>query len=217
MAAFSVSMVRGAAVLGVLIVSFSRVVAMGATALALVLGGMRPPRLRQAGIRLGLLAGYAVISGLLGVLLIGPALGVVSGYSVSLAGTGMLLVFGAAAATAGLQAALGIPGTLIAIIAMVVFGDPTAGTSIATPLLASPWNVIGQGLPPSAALSAGRGVVYLGGANLAGPLTVLATYAAAGTLLALAATAWRRRRPASRAPQPEAEAAGITAERSLTP
>ena len=55
----------------------------------------------------------------------------VSGYSVSLAGTGMLLVFGAAAATAGLQAALGMPGTLIAIIAMVVFGDPTAGTSIA--------------------------------------------------------------------------------------
>jgi hypothetical protein len=142
---------------------------------------------------------------------------VVSGYSVSLAGTGMLLVFGAAAATAGLQAALGMPGTLIAIIAMVVFGDPTAGTSIATPLLACPWNVIGQGLPPSAALSAGRGVVYLGGANLTGPLTVLATYAAAGTLLALAATARRRHRPASRAPQPEAEAADITAERSLTP
>jgi hypothetical protein len=187
----------------------------GATALALVLGGMRPPRLRQAGIRLGLLAGYAVISGLLGVLLIGPALGVVSGYSVSLAGTGMLLVFGAAAATAGLQAALGMPGTLIAIIAMVVFGDPTAGTSIATPLLASPWNVIGQGLPPSAALSAARGVVYLGGANLTGPLAVLATYAAAGTLLTLAATAWRRHRPASRAPQGAAEVAGTAAAASL--
>jgi hypothetical protein len=59
-------------------------------------------------------------------------------------------------------AALGLPGTLIAIIGMVVFGDPTAGTSIATPLLASPWNVTGQGLP-SAALSAARGVVNLGG------------------------------------------------------
>jgi hypothetical protein len=187
----------------------------GATTVALVLGGMRPPGLRQAAIRLGLLAGYAVISGLLGALLIGPAMGVVSGYSLSLAGTGMLLVFAAAAATAGLQAALGLPGTLIAIIAMVVFGDPTAGTSIATPLLASPWNVIGQGLPPSAALSAARSVVYLGGVNLTGPLTVLATYAAAGTLVTLAATAWHRHRPASRAPQPAAEAAGTTAERSL--
>jgi hypothetical protein len=186
----------------------------GATTVALMLGGMRSPGLRQAAIRLGLLAGYAVISGLLGALLIGPVMGVVSGYSLSLAGTGMLLVFAAAAATAGLQAALGLPGTLIAIIGMVVFGDPTAGTSIATPLLASPWNVIGQGLPPSAALSAARGVVYLGGANLTGPLTVLATYAAAGTLLTLAATAWRRHRPASRAPQ-RAAAVASTAERSL--
>jgi len=187
----------------------------GATALALVLGGMRSPGLRQAAIRLGLLAGYAVISGLLGVLLIGPVMGVVSGYGLSLAGAGMLLTFGAAAATASLQAALGMPGTLIAIIGMVVFGDPTAGTSIATPLLARPWNVIGQGLPPSAALSAARGVVYLGGANLTGPLAVLAAYAAGGTLLMLAATAWHRHRPASRAPQRAAQVPGTAAERSL--
>ena len=76
--------------------------------------------------------------------------------------------------------------------------------------------MIGQGLPPSAALSAGRGVVYLGGANLTGPLTVLAAYAAAGTLLTLTATAWRRRRPASRASQRAAQVPG-TAERSLAP
>ena len=175
---------------------------------------MRGPGLRSTAIRLALLAGYAVISGLLGALLIGPVMGVVSGYSLSLAGTGMLLVFAAAAATAGLQGALGLPGTLIAIIAMVVFGDPTAGTSIATPLLASPWNVIGQGLPPSAALSAARGVVYLGGADLAGPLTVLATYAAAGTLLTLTASAWRSHRPASRTPQRPAQVT-TPAERSL--
>jgi hypothetical protein len=186
----------------------------GATTLGLMLG-MRSAGLRQAAIRLGLLAGYAVISGLLGALLIGPAMGVVSGYSLPLAGTGMLLVFAAAAATAGLQAALGTPGTLVAIIAMVVFGDPTAGTSIATPLLASPWNIIGQGLPPSAALSAARGVVYLGGANLTGPLAVLATYAAGGALLMLAVTAWRGRRPASPAPQQAAEVAGTPAEGSL--
>jgi hypothetical protein len=186
----------------------------GATTVGLMLGGIGGRSLRQAAIRLGLLAGYAVISGLLGALLIGPAMGVVSGYSLSLAGMGMLLVFAAAAATAGLQAALGLAGTLIAIIGMVVLGDPTAGTSIATPLLASPWNIIGQGLPPSAALSAARGVVYLGGANLTGPLTVLATYAAAGTLLMFAATAWRARRPAGRTPQRAAQVAGA-AEGSL--
>jgi hypothetical protein len=186
----------------------------GASALGIMLGGMRGPGPRQAAVRLALLAGYAVSSGLLGALLTGPATGVVPGYSLSLAGIGMLLVFAAAAATAGLQAAFGMPGTLIAIIGMVVFGDPTAGTSIATPLLASPWNVIGQGLPPSAALSAARGVVYLGGADLAVPLAVLATYAAAGTLLTLTASARHRHRAASRTPRRAAQAT-TPAERSL--
>jgi hypothetical protein len=73
---------------------------------------------------------------------------VAPGYNTAQAGVGMLLVFAAATPTAGPQAALGAPGTLLAIIAMVIFGDPTVGQSIATPLLASPWNVIGQGLPP---------------------------------------------------------------------
>jgi hypothetical protein len=168
----------------------------GATLLALMLGGPRSSNLRNALLRLGLVAAYAAISGLLGALLIGPALGVVAGYNAALAGLGILMVAAAAAATAGLQAVLGLPGTLLAIIAMVVFGDPTAGTSIATPLLASPWNVIGQGLPPSAALTAARSILYLGGVNLTGPLTVLAAWAAVGTLLALAAAAWRQRRPA---------------------
>jgi NAD(P)-dependent dehydrogenase (short-subunit alcohol dehydrogenase family) len=168
----------------------------GATVLAVMLGGPRSPGLRTALLRLGLLAAYAAMSGLLGALLIGPALGVVAGYNAALAGLGIVVVFAAAAATAGLQAALGMPGTLLAIIAMVVFGDPTAGTSIATALLASPWNVIGQGLPPSAGLTAARSILYLGGVNLTGPLTVLAVYAAAGTLLVLAAAAWRQHRPA---------------------
>jgi len=177
----------------------------GATALGLMLGEMRSPSLRHAATRLGLLAGYAAISGFLGALLIGPALGVVPGYNFALAGVGMLVVFGSAAATAALQAALGMPGTLIAIIGMVVLGDPTAGTSISTALLARPWNVIGQGLPPSAGLSAARSVIYLGGANITGPLTVLATYAAAGTLVTLAAAAWRHHRPVSPATQPQTQ------------
>jgi hypothetical protein len=175
----------------------------GATTLGLMLGGVRSPSLRNAATRLGLLAGYAAISGFLGALLIGPALGVVAGYNLALAGLGTLLVFGAAVATAGLQAALGLPGTLIAIIGMVVFGDPTAGTSIATALLARPWNVIGQGLPPSAGLSAARSILYLGGTNLTGPLTVLAVYAAAGSLLTLAVTARQQHRPATPATQPQ--------------
>ena len=168
----------------------------GATVLALTTGGMRRRGVRQAAARLGLLGGYAVASGLAGALLFGPALGVMSGFSAGLAGVGALVVFAAAAATAGLQGALGMPGTLIAVIGFVVFGNSTAGQSIATPLLASPWNVIGGLLPPGAGLSAARSVIYLGGVNLTRPLIVLFTYAVAGTLLVLASAVWRQRRAA---------------------
>ena len=166
----------------------------GATVLALASGGMRSRGLRQAAGRLGWLAGYAAASGFAGALLFGPALGVMSGFSAALAGVGILVVFAAAAATAALQGALGLPGTLIAIIGMVVFGNPTAGQSIATPLLASPWNVIGTLLPPGAGLSSARSVIYLGGVNLTGPLTVLLGYAAGGALVILAGAAWRQHR-----------------------
>jgi hypothetical protein len=166
----------------------------GATVLSFMLGGTRSGNVRHALLRLSLLAGYAVSSGLLGALLIGPVMGILSGYNLALAGVGMLLVFGAAAATAALQSALGIPGTLIAIIAMVVFGNPTAGASIATPLLASPWNVIGRGLPPGAGLSAARSVIYLGGNGVGQPLEVLSVYVVAGALGVLAVSSWRQHR-----------------------
>jgi hypothetical protein len=173
----------------------------GATVLGFTLGGMRSSGVRHALLRLSVLAVYAVCSGLLGALLIGPALGIVAGFNLALAGVGMLLVFAAGAATAALQAALGLSGTIIAIIGLVIFGDPTAGTSIATPLLASPWNVIGRGLPPGAALSAARSVIYLGGVRLGQPLTVLAVYAIAGALVVLGVSRWQQhRRPAPAAP-----------------
>ena len=179
----------------------------GATVLGLMLGGMRSTSIRQAAQRLTLLAGYAVASGLLGALLVGPVMGVVSGYNLALAGVGILVTSASAVATAGLQGALGLPGTLIAIIGMVVFGDPTAGQSIATPLLAPPWNVIGQGLPPGAGLTAARSVIYLNGIGLTRPLTVLAVYVLAGTLLMLAAAARRQRRQRRQAVTPAAAAA----------
>jgi hypothetical protein len=179
----------------------------GTTVLGLMLGGMRSTSIRQVAQRLALLVGYAAASGFLGALLIGPVMGVVSGYNLALAGVGILVTSASAVATAGLQGALGMPGTLIAIIGMVVFGDPTAGQSIATPLLAPPWNAIGQGLPPGAGLTAARSVIYLNGIGLTRPLTVLAVYVLAGALLMLAAAARRQRRQAVTAATPAAAAA----------
>jgi hypothetical protein len=44
-------------------------------------------------------------------------------------------------------------------------------------------------LPPGAGLSSARSVIYLGGVNLTGPLSVLLGYAAGGALLMLACAA----------------------------
>ena len=118
------------------------------------------------------------------------------------AGRGALLVFAAGAATAGLQAALGLPGTLIAIVGMVVFGSPTAGTSIATPLLASPWDVLGQLLPPGAALSLARNIVYHLDTDINRPLTVLTAYALAGALIMAGTALVRQRKAVARAAVP---------------
>jgi len=179
----------------------------GATALSLLMGGPRPSRLREVTLRLGLLAGYAAASGLLGAVVIGPGLGIVPGYSTWLAGCGALLVFAAGAATAGLQAALGLPGTLLAIVAMVVFGNPTAGSSIATPLLASPWDVLGQLLPPGPALSLARNIVYHVDIDITRPLVVLSAYALAGGLIMAGTALIRQRKTATHAAASAASAA----------
>jgi hypothetical protein len=162
---------------------------------------VRSRSLRLSALRIGLIAGYAAASGVAGAALFGLGIGITGTFSIALAGLGMLVVFAAVGATAALQTLLGMPGTLIAIIAMVIIGNPTAGQSIATPLLAAPWNTIGTLLPSSSGLSAARSVIYLGGVNLTRPLTVLAIYAAAGILLSLAGVAWQQRRHGARAGQ----------------
>jgi hypothetical protein len=174
----------------------------GATVLSMMMGGPRSSRLREVILRLAMLAWYAVASGFLGTAIIGPGLGIVSGYSTALAGCGALLVFAAGVATAGLQAALGLPGTLIAIVGMVVFGNPTAGASIATPLLASPWDVLGQLLPPGAALSLARNIVYHVDIDITRPLTVLTAYALVGGLIMASTALIRQCKAVTRAAVP---------------
>jgi hypothetical protein len=180
----------------------------GATVLSMTMGGPRCSRLREVVLRLALLAVFAAASAVLGALIIGPGLGVVHGYHPWLAACGTLLGFAAGAATAGLQAALGLPGTLIAIIGMVVLGNPTAGTSIATPLLASPWDVLGQLLPPGAALSLSRNIVYHVDPDITRPLIALSAYALAGALVMAGTAVIRQRKVAARATAPAATSCG---------
>ena len=97
-----------------------------------------------------------------------------------------LTVFASGAATAGLQAALGPAGTGLVILVFVVLGNSASGGPFARPLLPGLWRTVGGLLPPGASVDLARSALFFDGAGIAGPILVLAGWAALGVVLALA-------------------------------
>ncbi|MFE3738026.1 DUF3533 domain-containing protein, partial [Streptomyces sp. NPDC059134] len=160
-----------------------------AAAILGVASGSRPANLHRTVIRLGVLAVYAVVSGLGGALIAGPVLGALSGHFAELWAIGALTVFAAAATTVALQILLGVVGIGVTILVFVVLGNPSAGGAFPNALLPPFWRAIGDYIPTGAGTTAVRNTVYFGGNALAGPLWVLALYAAVGSGVAVLASA----------------------------
>jgi hypothetical protein len=155
---------------------------LAATILGLARGGVASnPRL--AARRVAALAGYAVLSGILGTLLVQQAVGVLGGNFLALAAVGALLVFATAVASAALQALLGIVGTALAVVLFVALGNPASGGPLASEMLMPDlWRAIGSVLPPGAGTELVRNITYFDANAIAGPLVVLLAYAAVGVL-----------------------------------
>jgi len=166
---------------------------LGATILGLVVGpasrGFRPELARVSA-----LAAYAVAAGLLGALVAEPVLHALSDHFLALAGVGMPVVFAAGVATEALQALFGIAGTGIALLALIILGNPATGVAFSPAMLPGFWRAIGFWLPPGAGVRAETGAVYFQGHATLGSLAVLAVYAGVGTAAALV-MAGRRRAP----------------------
>jgi len=116
-----------------------------------------------------------------------------------------LLALAMAAAMAGLGAVLGGAGIVLAVLAVFLLGNPLSGLTSAPELLPQPWGAIGQLLPPGAGGTLLRSVAFFDGAGGSSPALVLAAWAGAGLLLAVATGRSRLRLPAgrrSRAPAP---------------
>lgn len=150
--------------------------------------GALPANGRRALIRLVSLALYAIVSGIGGAIIAGPLLGALNGHFWPIARLGALLVLGVGAFTMAVQALTGIVGIGLAVLLFVVLGNPSAGGAYPGPLLPAFWRAIGPWIPPGAATSGLRGIVYFGGAGTLGPLLVAAAYAAVG-MTALGLTA----------------------------
>lgn len=173
----------------------------GATLVGLV-GTPRSSSRERAAARIGALAGYGVVGGILSVVLLRVSFDVFSGHVVAMSAIAALTIFASGAATAGIQAMAGPAGTGIVILLFVILGNSASGGPFARPLLPGLWRTIGGLLPPGASVDLARAALFFDGARIAGPILVLVGWAAFGTALMIA-LGGRIMRPA----EVEAEAA----------
>ncbi|MFE9563947.1 DUF3533 domain-containing protein [Streptomyces sp. NPDC006487] len=161
-------------------------------AILAISAGARPANVHRAVIRLGALFVYAVAAGLLGAVIADPILGALPGSIWGLWGLGSLVVFAVGAITLAFQGLAGVVGIGLAILLVVVLGNPSAGGAYPYPLLPPFWKAIGPWLPPGAGTYAGRSIAYFKGNDITGPLLVLSGWAVLGSAITLACAAGRR-------------------------
>jgi Protein of unknown function (DUF3533) len=151
-----------------------------------LIGSPRSPSRQRAAARIGALAAFSLVAGILSVVILRASFGVFSGHVVALCAIAALTMFASGAATAGIQAAAGPAGTGLVILVFVILGNAASGGPFARPLLPGFWRTVGGVLPPGASVDLARSALYFDGARILGPILVLAGWAVAGTLLALA-------------------------------
>ncbi|MGW5849528.1 DUF3533 domain-containing protein [Streptomyces sp. NPDC055254] len=163
-------------------------------AILAISAGARPANSARAAIRLGALLVYAVVAGLLGAVIAGPVLDALPGSLMGLWGLGTLVVFAVGAITLAFQGLAGVVGIGLAILLVVVLGNPSAGGAYPYPLLPPFWSTIGPALPPGAGTYAARSIAYFEGNDAGGPMLVLSAWAVAGAAVTLACAVFRRGR-----------------------
>jgi hypothetical protein len=154
-----------------------------------LIGLIGAPRSRshaRGAARIGALAGFSVVAGILSVVLMRACFGVFAGHVVAMCAIAALTIFASGAATAGIQAAIGPAGTAVVILLFVILGNAASGGPFARPLLPGLWRTVGGVLPPGASVDLARATLFFDGARIAGPILVLVAWAAAGTALVIA-------------------------------
>ncbi|WP_309064130.1 DUF3533 domain-containing protein [Streptomyces sp.] len=159
--------------------------------------GARPADPRRAAIRIGAMALVALVGGLGGAVITGPVLGALPGGVAALWGLGALITFAVGVATLALQGVFGIVGIGLAILLVVIAGNPSAGGAFPLPMLPPFWAAIGPALPPGAGTWTARSIAYFEGNAVLGPLLVLSAWALAGIVITmLSAMTYRGRHEA---------------------
>jgi hypothetical protein len=147
---------------------------------------------RTLAVRLTALVILAAGAGLLTALVTNVVVGAFSGHFLAIWGVATLFVLAMVMPITAFQVLFGLPGTAVGLVVFVVVGDPSSGGSTAPQLLPNPWRDISQGLPPGAAVTAMRDVVYFQGYGSTRGLITLGVYAVLGAIAAVIVNGVRR-------------------------
>ncbi|MEX0169366.1 DUF3533 domain-containing protein [Streptomyces sp. LMG1-1-1.1] len=161
-------------------------------AILAISAGSRPANRERAIIRLGVLALYAALGGLGGAIIVGPILGALPGSVAALWGLGTLVVFAVGAATLALQSVFGIVGIGLAILLIVIAGNPSAGGAFPLPMLPPFWRAIGPYLPPGAGTWSARSIAYFKGNDMTASMVILSVWAIVGAAVTLVLSSVKR-------------------------
>ena len=169
--------------------------------------GARPETTTRAVVRLAAIALAGFVTALVGTWIVQQhVLGALGGRFWPMVATGTLLILGVGAITMAMQIAFGVIGIGVAVLLVVVLGNPSAGGAIPRSMLPPFWRAIGAFLPPGAGTDSVRSIAYFGGAQTGYPLLIMGGYALLGVVLSLLLCALKSpSRPAQVRAQAEAQ------------
>jgi hypothetical protein len=148
--------------------------------------GARPETTTRAVVRLAAIALSGFAASLVSTWIIGNhILGALNGAFWPMVATGTLLILGVGAITMAMQITFGVIGIGLAVLLVVVLGNPSAGGAVPRSMLPPFWRAIGAFLPPGAGTDSVRSIAYFGGAETGYPLLIMAAYALLGITLSL--------------------------------
>jgi hypothetical protein len=142
-------------------------------------------RHRPEAVRVVLTVILGVAAGLITALITNVLVGAFSDHFFQVWGVAALFVLAIGLPIAAFQVIFGIAGTAIGALLFLVIGNPASGGSSAPELLPGFWRTLSQILPPGAAVTSMRDVVYFNGHGSSRALIVLAIYAVLGAGVAM--------------------------------
>lgn len=147
-----------------------------------------------AGMRLGTLIVISILTGLI-LAAVASGVGVYDGKFIELAGIFAFATLGMATVTAAITSLTGgILGLIITMSVFVLFGVlATSGGGSAPEFLPDVWRQIGIALPARETIDLVRNVVYFDHTAITTPLAVLGAYVAAGIVLMMGLSPFRRK------------------------